>query len=24
VRWDPARNAAVAVSKFGGAALPVK
>jgi branched-chain amino acid transport system substrate-binding protein len=22
--WDPARNAAVAVSKFGGAALPVK
>jgi branched-chain amino acid transport system substrate-binding protein len=24
VRWDPARNTAVAVSKFGGAALPVK
>ena len=24
VRWDPARNAAVAVSKFGGSALPVK
>lgn len=24
VRWDPARNAAVAVSKFGGAALPAK
>ena len=24
VRWDPARNAAVAVSKFGGAALPLK
>ena len=24
VRWDPAHNAAVAVSKFGGSALPVK
>jgi hypothetical protein len=24
VRWDPARNAAVAVSKMGGSALPVK
>lgn len=24
VRWDPARNEAVAVSKCGGSALPVK